>query len=187
METEKSSRSVRTAEISKLAGSTARVIDLHGRTATPGLIDSHGHFADGSESDLYDVKLSDAASIAEIVRRVGERAAALKPGEWVLGSGWDEGKLAELRYITAPDSRQGHAYQSGLADAHYGSLRRGQQLRVEAGAHHGRNENPLAGTIDRDAQGQPTGVLKEGGDGRGRETYSSDNSATGTQRDPAHD
>ena len=38
---------------------TTRIIDLHGRTATPGLIDSHDHFADGGVNELYDVDLSD--------------------------------------------------------------------------------------------------------------------------------
>ena len=37
------------------------------------------------------------------MKRVQERVATLKPGEWVRGSGWDEGKLAELRYIRASD------------------------------------------------------------------------------------
>src|ERR1700689_3961423 len=56
-----------------------------------------------SEIELYDVKLSDASSIGEIVQRVRERASTAKPGEWILGSGWDEGKLSELRYIYASD------------------------------------------------------------------------------------
>lgn len=149
------------ADIAKLAGGKTRVIDLHGRTATPGLIDSHGHFADGGVSELYDVKLSDASSVAEIVRRVGERAATLKPGEWVLGSGWDEGKVKELRYIfavdldrVAPNNPVWLMHTTG----HYGAANSYalKLAHITADA-----KNPPAGTIDRDAQGQPTGVLKE--------------------------
>ena len=81
----------------------ARIIDLHGHTATPRLIDTHAHIADGGVDELYGIKLSDAASVTEIVARVKAKIALAKPGEWVIGSGWDEGKLAEHRYVTATD------------------------------------------------------------------------------------
>ena len=53
--------------------------------------------------ELYGVQLSDATSVAEIVARVKVKVALAKPGEWVTGSGWDEGKLDEHRYVTAAD------------------------------------------------------------------------------------
>jgi predicted amidohydrolase YtcJ len=148
-------------DVAKLAGGKTRVIDLHGRTATPGLIDSHGHFADGGVSELYDVKLSDTTSIAEIVRRVGERAVALKRGEWVLGSGWDEGKLAELRYITAADLDKvtpNNPVWLMHTTGHYGAA---NSYALKLAHIVADTRNPPAGTIDRDAQDQPTGVLKE--------------------------
>ncbi len=90
-------------EISRLADAATKRIDLHGRTATPGLIDSHAHIAEAGVNALYHVELSDASSIAEIVRRVQAGVAALKPGEWLQGDGWDEGKLGERRYVMAAD------------------------------------------------------------------------------------
>src|SRR5438034_9054385 len=83
--------------------SHSRIIDLKGLTATPGLIDTHAHIADGGVAELYDVKLSDATSIAEIVARVKSKVAVTKGGEWITGSGWDEGKIGEHRYVTAAD------------------------------------------------------------------------------------
>ena len=69
-------------------------IDLRGRTATPGLIDTHVHF---SEVDaLYSVDLSDVSitQMTDALKRVSDRVAKLKPGEWVRGRGWDEGNLS---------------------------------------------------------------------------------------------
>src|ERR1700691_5470501 len=65
-------------EILQLAGGKARVIDLHGRTATPGLMDSHAHLAAGGVDELYSVELSDAATVGEVVRRVQAGVAKLK-------------------------------------------------------------------------------------------------------------
>ncbi len=90
-------------QILALTDAQTQVLDLHGRTATPGLIDTHGHYQDGGVDELYNIELTDAKSVAEIVRRVQARVAITKPGEWVLGSGWDEGKLAENRYVYASD------------------------------------------------------------------------------------
>src|SRR5262245_28410983 len=88
-------------EIRKLVSKDARIIDLHGRSATPGLIDTHCHF--DATNDLYAINLSKVTSVAEAVELVRKKAASAKPGEWIQGAGWDEGKLSERRYITAAD------------------------------------------------------------------------------------
>ncbi len=124
-------------------GSRTNVIDLHGRSATPGLIDTHVHF---SEVDvLFAVELSDTSitKIDDVLKRVEDRVKTLKPGDWVRGSGWDEGKLAERRYLTAADLDKvapNNPVWLMHTTGHYGVP---------------------AGTIDRDREGNPTGVLKE--------------------------
>ena len=147
--------------ILKLATSSTRVIDLRGRTATPGLIDAHGHFADGGSSELYKINLTNARSIAEIRTLVQAKTKSIKRGAWISGDGWDEGKLKELRYIYAsdldsisPDNPVWLVQTTG----HYGVANSAALRLARITAATG---NPAAGTIDRDRNGSPTGVLKE--------------------------
>jgi predicted amidohydrolase YtcJ len=146
-------------QIRKLAGNDARVLDLHGLTVTPGLIDTHCHFDETAE--LYDIALSQANSILEVTELVRAKVAQTKPGAWVIGTGWDESKLAELRYIRASDLDQvspNNPVWLQHTTGHYGVANsyalRLAKITVET-------RNPPAGIIDRDAHGNLTGVLKE--------------------------
>jgi predicted amidohydrolase YtcJ len=146
-------------KIRKLARKDARIIDLHGRTATPGLVDAHCHFDETAA--IYDIDLSNLKSISEAAELVRKKALQVKPGAWILGSGWDESKLHELRYITAADldkvSPENPVWLSHTT-GHYGvaNSRALQLTKITA-----ETKDPHAGTIDRDANGIPTGVLKE--------------------------
>lgn len=152
-------------EMRSRIGSATRVIDLHGRTATPGLIDTHVHF---SETDaLFSVDLGDVSvkNMDDVLKRVAAGVARVKPGEWVRGSGWDEGKLAERRYITtadldkvAPNNPVWLEHTTG----HYGVANSYALKMAEVRKD---TKDPPAGTIDRDAQGNPTGVMKEAATG----------------------
>lgn len=150
-------------DVLAFAGSNSgvRTIDLKGLTATPGLIDTHAHIAEGGVAELYGVKLSDASSISEVIARVKAKVSLTKAGEWVMGSGWDEGKLAEHRYVTAADLdtiSPNNPIWLLHTTGHYG-VANSVALKL---AHISRaTPDPVAGTIDRDREGNPTGVLKE--------------------------
>ena len=149
------------AKIRSLAGRTTQVIDLHGSTATPGLIDTHAHVLEGGLDALLSVDLSSAASIADVQRLVAQRAAALPPGAWLVGAGWDEGKLAERRYILAADLDEVAPKNPVWLEhttGHYGVANTAALMIAGIDSS---TANPSAGTIDRDSAGKPTGVLKE--------------------------
>lgn len=149
------------AQIRSMADRKTQIIDLHGRTATPGLIDAHIHLAQGGMDNRRSIDLGTATSVAEIRRAIAARVAHLKPGEWVLGAGWDEAKLAEKRYINVADLDDLTPHNPVWLEhttGHYG-VANSEALRL-AGITRA-TPDPSAGTIHHDPAGAPSGVLKE--------------------------
>jgi predicted amidohydrolase YtcJ len=148
------------AEVRSRIGPSTRVIDLGGRSVTPGLIDSHVHFNMPS-ADLVDLGDEDVRSMKDVLDRAAARVKNARPGEWIRGVGWDEGKLAERRYITASDLdtvSPGNPVWLTHTTNHYGV---GNSAALKLAGITRDTRDPPAGTIDRDAKGNPTGVLKE--------------------------
>jgi hypothetical protein len=81
-------------EIQAYVGKATEVIDLQGKTMTPGLIESHAHLMgigyNKLELDLMYVKTYD-----ELVEKVAEAVAKAKPGDWITGRGWHQDKWIE--------------------------------------------------------------------------------------------
>jgi len=149
------------AQVTPLVGETTRIIDLRGRTATPGLIDTHAHVLETGEDELFHIRLDGVARIAELVTAVQARVATSKPGEWIVGAGWDEGKLAEGRYPTAAEldavSPRNPVWLENTT-GHYGVA---NSAALKLAGISRTPQDPPAGTIERLADGAPAGVLKE--------------------------
>jgi predicted amidohydrolase YtcJ len=78
-----------TAEILLQWGGSSRIIDLEGKTVTPGLIDSHLHLSIIADS-FINLDLTGVSSKHDMLARIQERTKLLKTNQWLLGIGWDE-------------------------------------------------------------------------------------------------
>jgi len=141
-------------------GPKTQVINADGKLLLPGFNDAHVHFVSGG-MQLDSIQLNDATSSQELARRIGERAKVTPKGVWIEGGNWDETKWSppemptkELIDALTPDTP---VFVSRY-DGHMG-LANSVALRL-AGIT-AKTPDPSGGAIVRDAQGNPTGALKD--------------------------
>ena len=155
-----SGRVVRTGNAADLhkAYPHAQLIDAGGKTLLPGLIDAHGHVMDlGFE--MVRIRLSDTATLAQAQERIRAYAQANPQRAWYLGYGWNQVKWKLGRFPLASELDTIIADRpAALArvDGHAQWLNT-QALRA-AGITRDTND-PIGGRIERDAEGNPSGVL----------------------------
>jgi predicted amidohydrolase YtcJ len=80
--------------VSRYIGNTTKVIDLAGRTLTPGLIDSHGHLPHFGARERNMVKLQGLETKEEVLERFAERAKKTPPGRFISGWGIESNELS---------------------------------------------------------------------------------------------
>ncbi len=149
-----------TAEIEAWRGPRTLVIDAGGKLVLPGFNDAHVHFVSGGRQ-LDNVQLKDATSAKEFARLVGARAKATTKGEWILGGNWDETKW------TPPDIPTKQLIDALTPDnpvfvtRYDGHMGVANSLALLLAGITAQTADPPGGTIVRDAQGNPTGALKD--------------------------
>jgi predicted amidohydrolase YtcJ len=154
------------AEIQPFIGPKTEVVDLGGKLAIPGFVEAHGHFLSlGHTKTILD--LTKARAWSDIVAQVGEAARQAAPGDWILGRGWHQerwAKTAEPRVDGVPLhhelSRVSPANPVLLGHAS-GHAAFANAKAMELAGVTKETANPPGGEIVRDAQGNPTGLLRE--------------------------
>ena len=79
-----------------------QIIDGHGKTLLPGLIDAHGHVLDLGMTRMT-VQLVGTSSVADLQQRVRDYAAAHPNDPWIIGFGWNQELWPDKRFPTAAD------------------------------------------------------------------------------------
>ncbi len=146
-------------EIAPYVGENTEVIAADGTLLVPGFIDTHVHFATGG-AGLASVQLRDAATPEEFTRRIGEFAAGLEDGEWVLNGTWDHenwgGELPRREWIDAVTPA--NPVWVMRLDGH---MALANSLALDLAGVDADTPDVEGGDIVRDAAGRPTGVLKD--------------------------
>jgi len=150
------------ADVLELQGKGTKVIDLKKQTVIPGLIDNHAHFIRAPEHE--ELRLDGIASRKRALEMLTGRARSARPGEWIVTlGGWSEEQftddprgfpLDELDRI-APDNPvvlQAVYNQSYLNSA-----------ALKAAGIDAATPDPRGGRIEKDANGTPTGVVRNAG------------------------
>jgi hypothetical protein len=157
-------------EVLPLVGPKTRVLDLAGRTLVPGFDDSHAHML-GIGFARLDVDLVGTRSYAEVVERVAKAVKTRRPGEWVRGRGWHEGKWD----APAPGAVRGFPTHAALTAASPDNpvvLERADGHAVLANAKAMASKGitretrtPAGGEVIRNAAGEATGVFVDNAEG----------------------
>jgi hypothetical protein len=147
-----------------LAGPRTERLDLAGRTVIPGIVDAHAHLL-GLGQALRTVDLVGTRSYEEVIARVAERANTARPGEWILGRGWDQNDWADTRFPTHEGLSRAvpnNPVYLTRVDGH-AALVNAKALQL-AGVTR-TTPDPTGGRFIRDSAGTPTGVLIDGAQG----------------------
>jgi len=147
-------------EVLKTKGPDTKVVDLGGHFVMPGFNDAHMHLASAGLEKLT-INLVGVKTLDEFRERVRAKVEKARPGEWVVGAGWDEtlwpAKVLPTRW-DLDEVSSGHPVYVDRIDGHIGVANtRALQLASITVA----SRDPDGGKIDRDEAGTPNGILRE--------------------------
>ncbi len=146
-------------DIRALASAYTRQIDLAGRLVLPGLHDGHFHFYNWAEG-RSDLELAGSNALDDLLAQLRRRARQIKPSRWIKGYGWNESEWPVPEMPTRHDLDLVSPQNPVIlwrADFHAAVV---NSVALQLAEINADTPSP-GGVIQRDASGQPTGILKE--------------------------
>jgi predicted amidohydrolase YtcJ len=143
------------------ANATADTFQLKDHFVMPGFNDAHTHLGGAGKNKLT-LSLNGCASVVEMVKRLKDEVARHKPGEWIMGSGWDQTLWADKTFPNrlqldevSPNNPVLLTHISGHVAVANSLALKHAEIKVDTRA--------VGGEIERSPDGEATGMLKEGG------------------------
>lgn len=140
-----------------LEGENTRV-NANGLTMLPGLIDAHGHVM-GLGFQALTIDLSDTKSLDEALAKIREYAEANPRDRWIIGGGWNQVVWGLDRFPTAAELDAAVADRPVLLERVDGHASWANSAALKVAGVTKDTKDPAGGRIERDAEGNPTGVL----------------------------
>jgi len=159
-----------TAQVMKLKGPNTRLIDLEGRTMLPGFVDPHGHMVMGGLQALSanmlappDGEITDIPGmVATLKAWATKNAAAVKAGNVILGFGYDNAQLKELRHPTKEELDEVSKDIPVLVIHQSGHLASANSAALKLVGYDASTKDPEGGVIQRkEGSQEPNGTLEE--------------------------
>ena len=152
--------------ISHYIGKQTKVMDLHGAFVTPGFIEGHGHLM-GTGEALMQVDVGKAANWDEIVVIMKAAVAKAKPGQWIIGQGWQQAKWNKVPQpnvdgLPLPDSLDAVSPDNPVLLNHAsGHAIYANALALKLAGITDQTPDPSGGSIVRDSKGHAIGMLRD--------------------------
>ena len=147
-------------DVRKLKVEHTQVVDLGGHFVMPGFNDAHVHLEEAG-LEAQSVDLRGTRSLQEMQQRIAASAKTAAPGEWLVGGGWDQTLWADQKLPDRQDLDTvagGHPAVFSRVDGHIAVA---NTSALKAGGVTAQTTAPQGGKIDHDANGEPTGILRE--------------------------
>ena len=160
------------AEVEQFKTEQTQVINLKGKTMTPGLIEGHGHFMGLGYNEL-NLDLMNTTSYQQIVDAVAEEVKKAAPGEWITGRGWHQSKWTEMpsdtvngfqtHYLLSEVSPDNPVYlRHASGHAGFANAKAMEIAGLEILSKDGIDKFEVeGGEVMRDELGRPTGIFNE--------------------------
>jgi predicted amidohydrolase YtcJ len=153
-------------EIKSYISDSTQTIDLDGKLAIPGFIDSHGHFNSLGYSKMQ-LDLTKVKNWDEVVDMVKEAVSKAKPGEWIQGRGWHQEKwdrvpIPNVEGLPFHDSMSRVSPENPVLLTHasghscFANAKAMQLAGIDE-----KTPNPPGGEIIKDENGKPIGIFRE--------------------------